>query len=375
MDKLHDAPLPRRGVGRKRRVKSGAVTLLVLLVLATAWWLRTSDTGGRSGSEDEPSNLELHKMQLEGGTRYRSYLRSHPGDHDRLHHLDEPETAHHRQGGWLEGMMHTTHQTTEPQPDDSADITHQPRRDSRQSSPSNSKGGDLIADVNEPDVPDEPDVPEIDQTLYDFEILPPPTIDASLKNYQQVDPSKTEHPRWMREMWSQTTTSVTVTGSELEVLSDTIPPELAHVKPGETLFVTFGTISVKDFVVNWLRSAEALRLAPLFVGALDDEMYRYCVANKIPSMLLKGNSVLKNRKSEFITAGDASFKKMGTVKTKFVQDLLEMGIAPILTDADVTWLKDPRAYFKKGTYAIADALVRYAPRIPNPPPCFADCPE
>jgi len=104
-------------------------------------------------------------------------------------------------------------------------------------------------------------------------------------------------------------------------------------------------------------------------------MYRYCIANKIPSMLLKGNSVLKNRKSEFITAGDASFKKMGTVKTKFVQDLLEMGIAPILTDADVTWLKDPRAYFKKGTYAIADALVRYAPRIPNPPPCFADCPE
>jgi hypothetical protein len=47
--------------------------------------------------------------------------------------------------------------------------------------------------------------------------------------------------------------------------------------------------------------------------------------------------------------GDSSFKKMGTVKTKFVQDLLEMGVAPILTDADVVWLRDPRDYFSQGT--------------------------
>ena len=42
-------------------------------------------------------------------------------------------------------------------------------------------------------------------------------------------------------------------------------------------------------------------------------------------MLLKGNSVLKNRVESFIKAGDESFKKMGTVKTKFLQDLLEIG--------------------------------------------------
>ena len=60
---------------------------------------------------------------------------------------------------------------------------------------------------------------------------------------------------------------------------------------------------------------------------------------------------------QFITAGDKSFKKMGTVKTKFIQDLLELGIAPILTDADVVWLKDPRSYFKRGTYITADVFV------------------
>jgi hypothetical protein len=80
-----------------------AVAVLALLVLATGWKLRSSDESG--GSDDEPSNLELHKMQLEGGERYRAYLQRHPGDLERLHHLDEPETAHHREG-WVGNLMH-----------------------------------------------------------------------------------------------------------------------------------------------------------------------------------------------------------------------------------------------------------------------------
>jgi hypothetical protein len=34
---------------------------------------------------------------------------------------------------------------------------------------------------------------------------------------------------------------------------------------------------------------------------------------------------LPGRGASFIKAGDGSFKKMGTVKTKFIQDLLELG--------------------------------------------------
>ena len=57
-------------------------------------------------------------------------------------------------------------------------------------------------------------------------------------------------------------------------------------------------------------------------------MHAFCKRRGVPSMLLKGNSVLKNRVESFIKAGDESFKKMGTVKTKFVQDLLVVGAAP-----------------------------------------------
>ena len=193
---------------------------------------------------------------------------------------------------------------------------------------------------------------------YEYEVIPPPQVLAA-KNFQEVDPSKTDHPQWMRDMWSEKTAAVSqnVITAELETKLESIPPELEHVKPGETLFVTFATKSVEDFVVTWLESAKRLKLSPIFVGALDEGMHEFCKQRGVPTMLLKGNTVLKNRGASFIKAGDGSFKKMGTVKTKFIQDLLELGIAPILTDADVVWLKDPREYFNKGTYAIADALV------------------
>ena len=209
-----------------------------------------------------------------------------------------------------------------------------------------------------PPVPKRATVDE-DQGKYKFEVLPPPVVDGSVTNMQEVDPSKQDHPKWMRDMWSEKVQAVdkNVIDKELEARLESKPPELDHVQPGEELFVTFGTASVTDFVQNWLESADKLGLSPLFVGALDEDMYEWCRKRGVPSMLLKGNTVLKNRGQQFITAGDKSFKKMGTVKTKFIQDLLELGIAPILTDADVVWLKDPRSYFKRGTYITADALV------------------
>jgi hypothetical protein len=211
----------------------------------------------------------------------------------------------------------------------------------------NPRGGDLIA--TETHGLDE----AIDNNrLYEFDLIPPPTIDHGVVNMQHVDPTKNDHPKWMRDMWSEKTAAVAVTGSELESKLESIPSELSKiVRPGEELFVTFATWSVKDFVVNWLKSADALNLKPVFVGALDEEIRDFCVKRGVPTMLLKGNSVLKNRNKSFITAGDASFKKMGTVKTKFVQDLLEIGVAPILTGRR-------RHVAKRSARVFQDGLVR-----------------
>ena len=34
-------------------------------------------------------------------------------------------------------------------------------------------------------------------------MLPPPVVGGSVTNMQEVDPSKQDHPKWMRDMWSE----------------------------------------------------------------------------------------------------------------------------------------------------------------------------
>ena len=64
-------------------------------------------------------------------------------------------------------------------------------------------------------------------------------------NLQEVDPNKDDHPKWMRDMWSEKVSAVSrdVIEAELESRLESVPPELSHVKRGEELFVTFGTKS------------------------------------------------------------------------------------------------------------------------------------
>ena len=338
-----------------------------LLGLTIAWKLRSDDAG-------EPGQLELHKMAHEGGPRYRAYLESHPNARV---DLTEREPAAADDAGWFASLTHlggargASVSSVSAAAADSDPATNAPPPPPVDLV--TAAGGWDRPAAPHPDLPDSPDAPvdasssaassgtasDGETETFSFEVIPPPVITPDVVNVQEVDPRKREHPKWMRDMWNEKTAAVSkdVIDAELEARVDSIPPELAHVRPGQELFVTFATKSVEDFVVTWLESAERLGLSPLFVGALDEEMRAFCERRDVPTMLLKGNSVLKNRGDAFIKAGSASFKKMGTVKTKFIQDLLEMGVAPILTDADVVWLRDPRAYFRRGTYAVADALV------------------
>eukprot|EP01065_Artemidia_motanka_P036822 TRINITY_DN4485_c0_g1_i2.p1 TRINITY_DN4485_c0_g1~~TRINITY_DN4485_c0_g1_i2.p1 ORF type:complete len:689 (+),score=169.44 TRINITY_DN4485_c0_g1_i2:61-2127(+) len=177
----------------------------------------------------------------------------------------------------------------------------------------------------------------------------------------RVDVRSTEEPdermpQWMKDMWKERGAARIDDGAFIDA---DVPPELRHVARGNQsyLFVTFGTASVSDFVWNWLAHLRRLGLGPYFVGALDERMRDACRERGVPTMLLSGNTILRKRGAKFIQQGDGSFKKMGSVKTKFVQDLLDLGISPILTDADVAWLRDPRPYFDRGSYRTADVLI------------------
>lgn len=136
-----------------------------------------------------------------------------------------------------------------------------------------------------------------------------------------------------------------------------VPPALEGLKEGQEIFVTFGTSSVRDFVYNWLIHTRERGLSPRIVGSLDDGMKELCEGWGAPSILLRGHSVLDRREVTFLRINDKSFKKMGSVKTLFIYDLLDLGFKPIVSDADVVWLRDPRKYFLSKSYAHADVLV------------------
>ena len=191
----------------------------------------------------------------------------------------------------------------------------------------------------------------------DFELLDPPKPTASLTSHVATS---ADFPPWMAKMWRESVKNLDESArDELQKKMDVVPEVLREMalKPGQEMFVTFGTHSVKDFVFNWIEATKRLKLEPIFVGALDEKMYEACVEARIPSMLLTGRSVLEQRDETFITAKSEAFKKMGTVKTKFIEDLLELDVAPILSDADVVWMRDPREYFNAGTYKYADLLI------------------
>ena len=192
----------------------------------------------------------------------------------------------------------------------------------------------------------------------DFELLDPPKQTTTTRSASTSESS--DFPPWMAKMWSESVKNLDENArNELQKKMDVTPEVLRRMrlKPGQEMFVTFGTHSVKDFVFNWIEATKRLKLEPIFVGALDEKMYEACVNAGVPSMLLTGRSVLEQRDETFITAKSEAFKKMGTVKTKFIEDLLELDVAPILSDADVVWMRDPRGYFNAGTYKYADLLI------------------
>ena len=139
---------------------------------------------------------------------------------------------------------------------------------------------------------------------------------------------------------------------------DTGAALLASLPRGSSVFVTFATGHMAPFAFNWAAHARALALRPLLIGALDDEMAALAAENGVPCVRLDGSAVLAaSAGARYFNTGNPAFRRMGGVKTAFVWELLSQGLHPVLSDADVVWLRDPRQYFAAGALGDADILV------------------
>lgn len=131
---------------------------------------------------------------------------------------------------------------------------------------------------------------------------------------------------------------------------------LAALRRGDTVFVTFASGSMAPFVAHWAAHAREHGLSPLLVAALDgtaDSAARalgLLVAHLSP---LDANVV----GAGYVNTHKAAFKRMGALKVAFLRRLLGLGVAVAITDADVTWLGDPRPYFASQGLGAADVLA------------------
>ena len=66
---------------------------------------------------------------------------------------------------------------------------------------------------------------------------------------------------------------------------------------------------------------------------------------------------MRQRQANFFSIQSSDFRKYSAVKTAFILSLLERGITPIMSDADVIWMRNPKEYFFRGSLADADILV------------------
>ncbi|KAJ1624507.1 nucleotide-diphospho-sugar transferase-domain-containing protein [Pavlovales sp. CCMP2436] len=132
----------------------------------------------------------------------------------------------------------------------------------------------------------------------------------------------------------------------LENVLLTLPPA------PHTVVLTFGTVAVLDFLLNWVQHVQRIpSLDPFVVAAIDHSVFDACAVLDVRVFLAPRWQIIANRTntpqkqhkaaSEYFRADLSSFKKMGFVKVLTVAALLEHGYSVLVSDVDVIWLRHP----------------------------------
>lgn len=123
--------------------------------------------------------------------------------------------------------------------------------------------------------------------------------------------------------------------------------------PPHTVVLTFGTVAVLDFLLNWVAHVQRLpEMEPFVVAALDKAVYEAAAAHGGVRVFLAPHwRIIADRAftaerqhkgaSEYFRADLSAFKKMGHVKALTIAALLDRGYSSLVSDVDVVWLRHP----------------------------------
>jgi|APGre2960657444_1045066.scaffolds.fasta_scaffold03195_3 hypothetical protein len=105
------------------------------------------------------------------------------------------------------------------------------------------------------------------------------------------------------------------------------------------LFVTFGSLGMQEFILNWVAQVTKQRLGPFLVGALDDGAAELCEQRGIPAVSF--GALTMNTTGAYWRQNERTFLAMATLKTQLLIGLLTSGWDCMMSDVDVLWFDSP----------------------------------
>ena len=115
------------------------------------------------------------------------------------------------------------------------------------------------------------------------------------------------------------------------------------------VFLTFGSHSMADFLLNWVAHVKRLNLRLYLVGALDAKMAALCDEQGIPAatisdehLAVMGAAKLGSHASTtYYRYAPGTFLRMGLIKQVFIRQMLLAGLDAMVSDVDVAWFRSP----------------------------------
>ena len=121
------------------------------------------------------------------------------------------------------------------------------------------------------------------------------------------------------------------------------------------VIVTWANMHYYDFAINWLSHLDELGVTNYLIGAMDEELYAALRKIGVNTWLMGSQMIDESAVKKDFGWGSKNFHKMGRDKIRLIHDFTKTGVDVLISDIDVTWMRDPLPFVKR--FPDADMLV------------------
>ena len=124
----------------------------------------------------------------------------------------------------------------------------------------------------------------------------------------------------------------------------------------KAVFLTFGSHSMADFLLNWVAHVKKIDQRLYLVGALDAKLAALCLREGIPAATISdaaleqmgANKLSASAEHTYYRYAPGTFLRMGLIKQVFIREMLTSGLDAMVSDVDVAWLRSPWPLIRYG---------------------------